>query len=90
MYSCAPASRGSTTVVKKRARSLRVDIHCHYLNAQVAERVTPLNPAQHEPMAVYSNAATRAANVNQGKERGARLTDIAVRLKEMDRMGVDI
>jgi aminocarboxymuconate-semialdehyde decarboxylase len=76
--------------VKKRSTSLRVDIHCHYLNTQVAERVTPLNPAQHEPMAVYSNAATRAANANQGKERGAKLTDIALRLKEMDKMGVDI
>jgi len=61
-----------------------VDIHCHYLNTQVAERVTPLNPAQHEPMAVFSNAATRAANANQGKERGAKLSDIALRLKEMD------
>jgi aminocarboxymuconate-semialdehyde decarboxylase len=91
MYSCAPASHSSSrAVVKKRGRSLRVDIHCHYLNAEVAERVTPLNPAQHEPMAVYSNAATRAANVNQGKERGAKLTDIALRLKEMDKMGVDI
>ena len=91
MYSCAPATRGgSTTVVKKRSKSLRVDIHCHYLNAQVAERVTPLNPAQHEPMAVFSNAATRAANANQAKERGPKLTDIALRLKEMDRMGVDI
>jgi len=90
MYSCAPASRAASTVVKKRSKSLRVDIHCHYLNTQVAEKVTPLNPAQHEPMALYSNAATRAANVIQGKERGAKLTDIALRLKEMDKMGVDI
>jgi len=90
MYSCAPASASSRAAIKKRGKSLRVDIHCHYLNTQVAEKVTPLNPAQHEPMAVYSNAATRAANVNQGKERGAKLTDIALRLKEMDKMGVDI
>jgi len=91
MYSCAPASRGgSTATVKKRSRSLRVDIHCHYLNTEVAEKVTSLNPAQHEPMAVFSNAATREANVKQGRERAARLSDIALRLKEMDRMGVDI
>jgi aminocarboxymuconate-semialdehyde decarboxylase len=77
-------------VVKRRGKSLRVDIHCHYLNTQVAERVTPLNPAQHEPMAVWSNAATRAANANQAKERGPKLTDIALRLKDMDRMGIDI
>src|SRR3954465_575234 len=91
MYSCAPASHGGTTrVVKKRGKSLRVDIHCHYMNTEVAGRVAHLNPAQHEPMAVWSNAATREANANQGKERGPKLTDIALRLKDMDRMGIDV
>ena len=95
MFSCAPAASSSrsgsgTPTVKKRGRSLRVDIHCHYLNTEVAERVTPFNPAQHEPMAVWSNAATREANVQQGKQRGARLSDVSLRLKEMDRMGIDI
>src|SRR3954465_6740958 len=91
MYSCAPASHGGTTrVVKKRGKSLRVDIHCHYMNTEVAGKVTPLNPAQHEPMAVYSNAATREVNAKQVKERGAKLTDIAMRLKDMDRMAIDI
>src|SRR5438128_9329817 len=91
MYSCAPPSRGATTrVVKKRGKSLRVDIHCHYMNTEVAARVAHLNPAQHEPMAIHSNAATREANAKQVKERGAKLTDIAVRLKDMDRMGIDI
>ena len=91
MYRCAPAARGgSSATVKKRGKSLTVDIHCHYMNTEVAGKVTPLNPAQHEPMAVYSNAATREVNAKQVKERGAKLTDIAVRLKEMDRMGIDI
>src|SRR5438309_2079803 len=73
MYSCAPASGGSSATVKKRGRSLKVDIHCHYLNTEVAERVTPLNPMQHEPMAVFSNAATRQAKKEQGQERDAKL-----------------
>ena len=91
MYSCAPSSRGETTrVVKKRGKSLRVDIHCHYMNTVVAQKVAHLNPAQHEPMAVYSNAATRETNAKQVKERGPKLTDIALRLKDMDRMGIDI
>src|SRR5437588_11151939 len=91
MYSCAPAARGgSSATVKKRGKSLTVDIHCHYMNTEVAGKVTPLNPAQHEPMAVYSNAATREVNAKQVKERGAKLTDVAVRLKDMDRMGIDI
>src|SRR5437867_2108383 len=91
MYSCAPSSRGATTrVVKKRGKSLRVDIHCHYMNTEVAAKVAHLNPAQHEPMAVYSNAATREVNAEQVKERGPKLTDIALRLKDMDGMGIDI
>ncbi len=91
MYSCAPSSReGTTRVVKKRGKSLRVDIHCHYMNTEVAAKVAHLNPAQHEPMAVYSNAATRETNAKQVKERGPKLTDIALRLNDMDRMGIDI
>jgi aminocarboxymuconate-semialdehyde decarboxylase len=39
---------------------------------------------------MWSNAATREANANQVKERGPKLTDIALRLKDMDRMGIDI
>jgi len=91
MYSCAPAARGGArATVKKRGRSLTVDIHCHYMNSEVARKVAPLNPAQHEPMALYSNAATREVNARQVQERGPKLTDIAVRLKDMDRMGIDI
>src|ERR687887_458607 len=91
MYTCAPASaRGSAATLKKRGRSLTVDIHCHYMNTDVAAKVAPLNPAQHEPMAIYSNAASREVNAKQAQERGPKLTDIAVRLKDMDRMGIDI
>ena len=91
MYSCAPAARGgSSATVKKPGKSLRVDIHCHYMNTEVAAKVAPLNAAEHEPMAMYSNAATREVNAKQAKDRGAKLTDIALRLKDMDRMGIDI
>ena len=90
MYSCAPAARGSSTVVKKKGKSLRVDIHCHYLNPDAAAKVAPLNPAQHEMQVKFANALTRETNVKQHKERAPKLSDIEVRLKDMDRMGVDI
>src|SRR5215510_4056855 len=88
MYSCAPSTGGS--VVKRKGKSLRVDIHCHYLNAAVAAKVAHLNPGQYEPSVVYANALTRETNVKQMKDRAAKLSDIAVRLKDMDRMGIDI
>src|SRR5574339_259639 len=90
MYSCAPAGRGSAAVVKKKGRSLRVDIHCHYLNPDAAARVAPLNPAQHEMQIKFANQLTRDTNKKQVQERAPKLSNIEVRLKDMDRAGIDI
>jgi aminocarboxymuconate-semialdehyde decarboxylase len=90
MYRCAPASRGSRAVVKKNNKRLRVDIHCHYLNPEAAARVAPLNPAQHEMQVKFANALTRETNKKQHQERAPKLSNIEVRLKDMDRMGIDI
>jgi len=91
MYSCAPRSSGSESVVKtKRRGSLKVDIHCHYLNPEVAAKVAHLNPAPHEPSVRFANALTREVNVKQMKDRAPMLSDVEVRLRHMDRMGIDI
>ena len=93
MFSCAPEGRGtgSARVVRNRkGRSLRVDIHCHYFNRDAAARVAHLNPAQYEPSVTYANALTREVNVKQMRDRALKLSDIDVRLKDMDRMGIDI
>ena len=75
---------------RKGAQSLRIDLHCHYLNPAVAERTAPHSPAQYEPSVKYANALTREVNVKQHRDRGPRLTSIEVRLKDMDRAGIDI
>jgi len=90
MYTCAPASGGSARVVKKRGKSLRVDIHCHYANPDVAAKVADRNPAQYEPSVKFANALTRETNVKQMRDRAAKLSSIEVRLKDMDKMGIDI
>jgi aminocarboxymuconate-semialdehyde decarboxylase len=95
MYSCAPAARGSTAgstaVVKNRkGKSLRIDIHCHYLNPDAAAKVAPLNPAAHEMQIKFANAITRETNKKQVAERAPKLSNIEVRLKDMDRQGIDI
>ena len=89
MYSCAPAA-GRAAVVRKKGRSLRVDIHCHYLNPEVAAKVADRNPGQHEPSVVYANALTRETNVKQMRTRAPKLSSIEVRLRDMDRMGIDV
>lgn len=78
------------TVKGRRGRSVRVDIHCHYFNPVVAEQAAPLNPAQHEPSILYATPLTREVNVKQMKDRAAQLSTIEVRLKDMNRMGIDI
>ncbi len=81
----------SQAVVRgRKGRSLRVDIHCHYLNQEVAAKVAPLNPAQYEPSVCFANTLTREVNARQMRERAPQLSTIEVRLKDMDRMGIDI
>ena len=91
MYRCGPASSGSIATIKTRRKgSLKVDIHCHYLNPDVAAKVAHLGPAQHEPSVTFANAHTREVNVKQMKDRAPKLSSIEVRLKDMDRMGIDV
>jgi aminocarboxymuconate-semialdehyde decarboxylase len=87
----AAARAPSTRVIRdRRGKSLRIDIHCHYLNQPVAARVAHLNPASHEPSVVFANALTRSVNVEQIRDRQHKLSTVETRLKDMDRMGIDI
>jgi aminocarboxymuconate-semialdehyde decarboxylase len=90
MYRCAAAPRGSSAVIKKRGKSLRIDLHCHYANPDVAARVADRNPGQYEPSVQFANALTRETNVKQMRERAPKLSSIELRLKDMDRMGIDM
>src|SRR5258708_32498100 len=91
LFPCAAPPSASTKIVRSRkGRSLRVDIHCHYLNPAAAQRVAHLGPARHDPLAVFANALTREVNVKQIKDRMPKLSDIETRLQDMDRMGIDI
>src|SRR5437870_8759702 len=81
----------STKLLRDRkGRSLRVDIHCHYLNRDAAAKLAHLNPAQYEPSVKFASELTREVNVKQMQDRAAKLSTIEVRLKDMDRMGIDI
>jgi aminocarboxymuconate-semialdehyde decarboxylase len=91
MYSCAPASKASTVVAKKKSgKSLTVDLHCHYANPDVAAKVADRNPAQYDPNVKFASALTRETNQKQMRDRAPKLSSIEVRLKDMDRAGIDI
>jgi aminocarboxymuconate-semialdehyde decarboxylase len=85
------ATKAAGTIAKgRRGRSLRVDIHCHYQNPDVAAKVAHLNPAQQEYAWIFANQMTRDVNAKQMQDRGPKLSTIEVRLKDMDRMGIDV
>ena len=98
MYTCAPAGQGSggtaasrgRTTVRKANKSLRIDIHCHYNNPDAEALVQHLRPIEHEPLFKFSNAPTREVNRKQSADRKPQLSTIEVRLKDMDKMSVDI
>jgi len=89
--SAAARTVGSTRVIRtRRGKALRIDIHCHYLNQAVAAQVAHLNPTQYEPSVVFANALTREVNIRQMRDRAQKLSTIEKRIKDMDRMGIDM
>jgi aminocarboxymuconate-semialdehyde decarboxylase len=87
----AAAATETRAVVKdRRGRSKVVDIHCHYLNPEVNAKTAHLNAAQHDPTVIFANELTRQTNVLQMRDRAPKLTGIEQRIRDMDRMGVDI
>lgn len=85
------AAHTSPKVVRNRkGHSLRIDIHCHYLNPEVQAKLMPLDAGQYDPSRLYTNALSHEVNLKQMQDRAPRLTSIKVRLKDMDRMGIDI
>jgi aminocarboxymuconate-semialdehyde decarboxylase len=81
---------GKKVVKNSRGKSLVVDIHCHYLNPVVNQKMAPLDPAAHDFSIIFANDLTRETNVKQMRDRAPKLTGVTERLADMDRMGVDI
>lgn len=78
-------------ISKDRKGKLKVvDIHCHYLNPEVAKKTEYLNAAQYDTSIIFANDLTRQTNVKQMADRASKLTGITERIRDMDKMGVDI
>jgi aminocarboxymuconate-semialdehyde decarboxylase len=84
------ASATRTVARTSRGKAKVVDLHCHYLNPEVNAKTADLKAGEHDPTTIFANALTRETNVNQMKTRAPKLMGVTERLKDMDRMGVDI
>ena len=85
------AAQASKSLSVKRVASVKVvDVHCHYLSPEVGAKYAHLHPFKHDATAVYATELSRQVNMKQIQERAAKFSQVAVRLKDMDKMGIDV
>ncbi|MDH7799026.1 MULTISPECIES: amidohydrolase family protein [unclassified Beijerinckia] len=91
LHGCSSHLETRPRITRQRAGSGAViDLHCHYLNGEVEALVASISRPKPPAM---SAAAARSASYNAELMRTAyapKLSDIDVRLADMDAMGVDI
>ncbi|MFM1881370.1 MAG: hypothetical protein RLZZ344_1604, partial [Pseudomonadota bacterium] len=86
----AVSPKAAKTAKTKGKKSLVIDVHCHYFNTAVAAKAAVIDPIQKEFTHIFSNDLTREVNFKQMRDRGPKLSDIPTRIKDMDKMGVDL
>jgi len=79
-----------TMVKNKKGQHLVVDIHCHYLNPEVNAKTAHLNAPSYDPTVIFATDITNETNIAQMKTRAPKLMGVDERIKDMDKMGVDI
>jgi aminocarboxymuconate-semialdehyde decarboxylase len=92
LFTCpgAAARGGARSAVKGRRRHLCIDVHCHVHYPPADEMVQHAFAADREPAVRFSNALSRATNQKQMANVHACLTSVEQRLRDMDKMGVDV
>ena len=74
----------------ERPKSLIIDIHGHIRTEGVDEEVRKFVPAMSLDSIKYASPLTRELNKKQGADRNEELVGTSQRLKDMDKMCVDV
>ena len=92
LFTCpnAAARGGGPGSYRGGRRDLCVDIHCHVHVPAADEMVKHLVTPDREPSARFSNALSRETNAKQMANVRVCLTSVEQRLRDMDKMGVDV
>jgi aminocarboxymuconate-semialdehyde decarboxylase len=69
---------------------MTIDIHAHVMSMEAQELTRPHFTPDKDPFFFYSSAATDASNKRLMAEITPKLSHADVRLRDMDRMGVDV
>jgi aminocarboxymuconate-semialdehyde decarboxylase len=87
---CAAARPASRKVVKRGNKSLSVDLHCHVHTPAADEIAGKTDKPGIDPMSRYNNPRTAEHQRKLRTQLDRKLTSIDQRLKDMDRMGIDV
>ena len=84
------ARGGNQRAVRGGRRHVCVDVHCHVHYLPADEMVKHAFAPEKEPAARFSNELSRATNQRQMENVRVCLTSVEQRLRDMDKMGVDV
>jgi aminocarboxymuconate-semialdehyde decarboxylase len=94
MFTCAPAGAAPSSGTARRAtdgtKTLTVDIHCHCKSDKAEEIVAAATKDRKAPPERHANALTLEIGRKQTADIEPKMSSVAVRLEDMDRMGVDV
>ena len=92
LFTCpGPAARGGRPPAGKGGpRPFCIDVHCHVHYPPADEMVKHAFRPEREPSARFSNDLSRATNQKQMQNVHQCLTSVEQRLRDMDKMGVDV
>ena len=92
LFTCpgAAARGGHSGATRGGRRHVCIDVHCHVHYPPADEMVKHVFARDREPALRFSNALSRATNQKQADNVRVCLTSVEQRLRDMDKMGVDV
>ncbi len=92
LFTCpgAAAKGGNWQPSKGSRRHICIDLHCHVHTPASEDIVKDVFSIDKEPAAKFQNAISRETNRKQEENVGICLTSVEQRLKDMDKMGMDV
>ncbi len=95
MYTCAPrgasaGSAGKRKLVKRGSKTLSVDLHCHVQTPAAAQLAKQTQVPAPDAITRHGSQRTADRQREQDEQLHPQLTSIERRLKDMDKMGIDV
>jgi aminocarboxymuconate-semialdehyde decarboxylase len=88
--SCAAARPAARKVVKRGNKTLAVDLHCHVHTPEADALAKQSQVPEPDPIARHGSQRTADRQKQLRQELDKKLTSIEQRLKDMDKMGIDV